>query len=397
LAQPLALPGCRAGASLAAGESRGFQSGAPPADWKMKKLLFILLLGLALPAAAAGLLPQQFAGWTAVPGSQTSTAAFERLAGDAAPILRDCGADRADRAVYQRGNARLTVTLFRLRDATAAYSAYSFLRPANPTGVKPTRHSSVAADQAMLLVGNYVVEVNGQGLPRLGPALEKLVAQMPSLASSEPYPDLAGRLPLDGIVPGSDRYVVGPAMLARALPIGAGDWLGFADGAEAELAQYRIRGQQITFLIVSYPTQQLAARQAKTFAQEFNLNGSGAGTGGRPVVFFRRVSAVAGLVYGTESAAVADKLLGQIHYRTEVTWNEPGFELKDLTMPQYVVGIMIGTGIIMMFVLVASIAFGGFRIVVKHLLPGKVFDRRHSVEILQLGLNSKPIDARDFY
>jgi Family of unknown function (DUF6599) len=363
----------------------------------MRKIFFFLLLGLALPAAAAGPLPQQFAGWTAVPGSQTSTAAFEQLAGDAAPVLRDCGAARADRAVYQRGTARLTVTLFELRDPTAAYSAYSFLRPASPAGVKPTRHSSVASDQAMLLIGKYLIEVSGQGLPRLAPALEKFAAQMPSLASAEPYPNLAERLPLEGIVPGSDRYVAGPAMLARALPIGSGDWLGFADGAEAELAQYRIRGQEVTFLIVSYPTQQLAAKRAETFAREFNLNGSEASAAGRPVVFFRRVSALAGLVYGTDSAAAADTLLGRLQYRTEVTWNEPGFELKDLTMPQYVVGIMIGTGVIMLFVLVASIAFGGFRIVVKLLFPGKVFDRRHSVEILQLGLTSKPIDARDFY
>jgi Family of unknown function (DUF6599) len=363
----------------------------------MKKILWLLLLGFALPASAAELLPRQFAGWTAVPGSQTSTGAFEQFAGDGAAIMRDCGADWAERAVYQRQAARLTVTLFQLHDPTAAYSAYSFLRPANPTGIKPTAHSSVAADQAMLLIGKYLVEVRGQGLPRLGPALEKLAAQMAPLAGTEPYPNLAERLPLDGIIPGSDRYMVNREMLARALPIGAGDWLGFADGAEAELAQYRIRGQEVTFLIASYPTQQLAAKQAETFAREFNLNAREAGATGRPVVFFRRVSSLTGLVYGTDSAAAADRLLGQMHYRTEVTWNEPGFKLKDLTMPQYVVGIFIGTGIILLFVLVASIAFGGFRIIIKHLLPGRVFDRRHSVEILQLGLSSKPIDARDFY
>jgi len=363
----------------------------------MRKILWLGLVALAWPASAAPALPQQFAGWTAVPGSQASTTSVEQVAGNAAGIYQNCGAVGAERAVYQRDAATLTVTLVRLRDPSAAYSAYSFLRPENATGMKPTRHSSVAANEATLLIGNYVVTVAGQGLPRLAAALASLAAQVASQARSGPYPNLGERLPPDGIVAGSDRYVIDAGMLARALPIGAGDWLGFSDGAEAELAQYRIRGQAITFLVASYPTQQVAAKQAEALAREFNLNGQEGAGSGRPVVYLRRVSSLLGLVYGADSAAVADRLLGKIEYRTEVTWNEPGFSLKDLSMPQYMVGVIIGTGIIMLFVLVASIAFGGFRIVVKHIFPGKVFDRRQSVEILQLGLSSKPIDARDFY
>jgi Family of unknown function (DUF6599) len=363
----------------------------------MKNLLWLALLAAALPADAAPTLPVQFAGWAAVPGSETSSAAIEQFAGDAAPILRSCGSDWAARVIYQQHGSKLTVTLYRLHDPTVAYSAYSFLRPQDATGLKPTQHSAVAQSRAMLLIGNFLVEVTGQDLPRVEPALEELAQEVAPQASQEVYPDLWQHLPLGDIVPGSDRYIVNPALLARVLPIGTGDWLGFGNGAEAELAQYRISGRDITFVVASYPTQQLAAKQADTFARDFNLNARNPAPDARPVVFVRRVSSLVGLVYGTDSPAVADALLGRIAYRTEVTWNEPGFKLKDLTMPQYVVGIFIGTGIIMLFALVAGIAFGGFRLIMKRLLPGKVFDRRRSVEILQLGLTSKPIDARDFY
>jgi hypothetical protein len=47
--------------------------------------------------------------------------------------------------------------------------------------------------------------------------------------------------------------------------------------------------------------------------------------------------------------------------------------------------------------LAVGLGFGGFRLLVKFLLPGRVFDRASQVEILQLGLSSKPIDSRDFY
>jgi len=62
-----------------------------------------------------------------------------------------------------------------------------------------------------------------------------------------------------------------------------------------------------------------------------------------------------------------------------------------------VVGAILGTGVICGFALVAGLAFGGFRIFVKRLLPGKVFDRGTQLQVLQLGLSSKPINAEDFY
>jgi hypothetical protein len=61
------------------------------------------------------------------------------------------------------------------------------------------------------------------------------------------------------------------------------------------------------------------------------------------------------------------------------------------------VGTIVGTGVILMFALVAGIGFGGVRLVVKYFFPGRVFDRDTHVEILQLGLTSKPIEAKDFY
>jgi len=36
-------------------------------------------------------------------------------------------------------------------------------------------------------------------------------------------------------------------------------------------------------------------------------------------------------------------------------------------------------------------------LLMKRLFPGKIFDRTSSVELLQLGLNSKPVNPDDFY
>jgi hypothetical protein len=44
-----------------------------------------------------------------------------------------------------------------------------------------------------------------------------------------------------------------------------------------------------------------------------------------------------------------------------------------------------------------GIAFGGVRVITKRLFPGKVFDRPEDIEVIQLGLSGKKIDASDMY
>jgi len=62
-----------------------------------------------------------------------------------------------------------------------------------------------------------------------------------------------------------------------------------------------------------------------------------------------------------------------------------------------IVGTIFGAGTICMFALIAGVSFGGIRLVVKRLFPGKVFDRNNHLQVLQLGLGSKPINSDDFY
>jgi hypothetical protein len=376
----------------------------------------LLLLGLAArPAAAQEFLPGNFAGWQAVAGSAVTGAPLEQLAGDDAGLLRACRELGAERQSYQRDGETLTVTLYRLGDPSYAYSAYSFLRPVPATDLRPTPHASVGPDRAMLLIGNFLVDVSGKHLPVSAKDLGTLAAALKPHASDIPYPTLWQYLPTGHLTPHSDRYALDPGTLAAALQTpgtemkggGAkaaaatgwvgGDWLGFDDDVEAEVAHYDLAGRHVTLVLASYPTQQLAAEHVKTFPKWYEVNPVGKAEGSRPALYVRRYSSMVGLVSGAKDAAQAQKLLSQIRYQTVVTWNEPGFKLKDLTMPEYLVGIIFGTVAIIMITLVSGIALGMIRVGVKHFLPGVVFDRRRSVEIIQLGLSSKPINSGDFY
>ncbi len=370
----------------------------------MRRILLCLTLAICLASRAfAGgpapipqsSLPSSFAGWTG--GSLKGISAPSLQGWDAlAPILSEYGFTNGEQRQYDRSRDSLLVRLYRMKDPSGAYGLYSFLRTPDMEKSDLSKHSSLSPEDCLVLLGNLILEISGKNLHSLTPNLKELVAQVAPRAVHGPYPLLWQHLPRHGLEPRSDHYLLGPAALNHLLPLASGDWLGFSEGAEAELARYRIHGQQLTLLIVDFPTPQMASRKLAELERTFNINGAGS-SAGPTVLYAQRHLTLLSIVVNARSQEVADILLSQIHSGTEVTWNEPSFSLTDPNIGTVIVGIIVGTGILCMFALIAGLAFGGVRLAVKRLLPGKVFDRRSQMQILQLGLSSKPIDAEDFY
>ncbi|HVB99668.1 MAG TPA: DUF6599 family protein [Candidatus Dormibacteraeota bacterium] len=365
-------------------------------------LCFAMLFLAVPPVAAQKVLPARFAGWQAVAAGSSTATAPEPSPANAA-LFRACHQQSVEQQVYQRNGATITVTVHRLGDPSYGYSAYSLLRPAPVTDFRPTAHSAVGANEAMLLLGNLLVDISGQNLAADARDFTALAAQLKPHASDEPYPTLWQYLPAERLIPHSDRYALNARTFEQALgvatgPWASGGWVGFEqDDAEAEVAQYRIAGRPATLVLLSYPTSDLAAGHVKEIEKLFDVNPGAKPSGGKPVLYARRTGSLVGLVSGAPSQAAAERLLRQIRYQTVVTWNAPPLKPRQLSMGDYVVGSIYGTFAIIVIAFVAGIALGMIRIVAKRFIPGLVFDRRRSVEILQLGLNSKPIDARDFY
>jgi hypothetical protein len=359
----------------------------------------VVLAGAVPPAAAQDWLPPTFSGWTASEASFAVRAdALEQWLGADAAIFREYGAVAAERRSYIRAADTLTVTLYRMRDPTGAFGAYTYLLNEQMSAANLTPYSSISHLRAVVTLGNLLLDVTGKDLRPLADDLKAMLQQLAPRADRSPYPMLAQHLPARGRLANSERYMLGPQALQRLLPLGNGDWVGFADGAEAELARYRLHGQEATLLLASYPTPQAAARKFEELGRWFDLNPEHNGSPVLPgPLFAQRKGSLLALVAHTQSRSLANSLLEQVHYETQVTWNEPRHSLTDPNIGQILVGTIIGTGVILLFALVAGIGFGGVRILVKYFFPGKVFDRTSQVEILQLGLSSKPIEAKDFY
>jgi hypothetical protein len=388
---------------------------------KGKAFIFILALILAvlsnLPMAAQSLLPSSLGSWSSSGSpTQVSQQQIEQLANDRANVLREYGVTSGERREYVDGTDKASVTLYRMVDPSAAFGVFTFLRDPDMALPGPVMAASYAAGKRgheLLVVGNLVMDIASGKREIAAPDLNALAQTVAPQADRRPYPPIATFLPKDGLIPGTERYVLGPQALAQVFPPSAAnrtDWAGFGSSAEAMLGRYRLSAKasdkppakgrptaEGVLLLILYPTQQLAADRYNALSKSFALNADPGQAGDKPAVFGTRSSALIALLAGADSRETAANLLNQIHYSSDVTWNEATHDLTDPSISTIVVGAIVDTGAIMLLALAASLGFGGFRILAKFIAPGKIFDRNADVEILQLGINSKPVDVKDFY
>ena len=375
---------------------------------------FVLALGglWSAPLAAQDVLPSNVGTWTASsPTTQVPAQQIEQLANDRANILREYGITSGERRDYTSGNDKISVTLYRMVDPSAAFGAFTFFRDpdmALPAPIMAASYTAGKRGRELLVVGNLMLDVNA-GKAQMAPAdLNALAKSVTTQADRRPYPPIATFLPHEGLIPGSERYVLGPLALAQvfpAAPVNQADWAGFGSSAEAVVGRYRLsdkpsggqRPAEGVLLLILYPTQQLAADRYNELGKSLALNVDPELAKGKPAVFGTRSSALTALLSGVQSREKAAELLNQVHHTSEVTWNEPTQNFTDPSISNIVVGAIMDTGGIMLLALAASLGFGGFRLLAKFVAPGKIFDRNTDVEILQLGINSKPVDVKDFY
>ena len=90
------------------------------------------------PVSAQALLPPVFGNWSIGQTADAQPLAPQQGPGPDAAILQEYGFKSIEHQDYTRGKDTLSVTLYRMVDPTAAYGAFTFLRPAGMPDSKLT-------------------------------------------------------------------------------------------------------------------------------------------------------------------------------------------------------------------------------------------------------------------
>jgi hypothetical protein len=352
----------------------------------LSAVLFALLSAATAPAQEV--LPDTFGAWRI--GSCADLPEHPELSQEAG--MREFRA-----CEFSSGKQQAGIWAGRYRDPSGAYEVYtSLLRPTmQPSTVG--RFTAVDNKGLLMLVGDVVV---GVVQPRNVSTkdLQELASIVAARSAKTPLPPIREYLPKEDLVNATQRYALGPEALRAAAEsvgrpeiTGLASAVGFGQGAEVMLAQYHRGRESGVLLLIDYPTPQLAELHSRHLETALAETPSTAG------IKIERRGSLLSMVIAPSSPEFADNLRAAVNYETQVTWNEPSQTATDPPLGVVLYRIFVGTGVFMVMAVAFGLAFGGFRVFIKRLFPGKVFDRPEQMEVLQLGLSGHKIDTRDLY
>jgi Family of unknown function (DUF6599) len=352
-------------------------------------------------AQAPPILPQQFGGWAMQGAAQLST---DPAAADPtnAAILKEYGFSDFASSTYTRDDGRtLKIRAARFADASGAFGAYTFY-------LMPEMKKEQVGDQGSSLLrrvlfyrGHVLVDAQfSQQSGMSGAELRELAGELPRLnGAAGNLPGFIQYMPRRGYIANTQKYVMGPAALTSLAPPVSADLVDFGASSEVSLGRYSTDSGEATLMLISYPTPQLAADHLsrivdasdpqavkKTHATPDQRQSGVATIGNAGTFFYKRTGTIVAIASGPASASDAKSLLGLVNWEANVTWNTPteNAQVRDLYM--LIQNIVILCAILAGLAIVAGVAFGGIRILMKRYFPDKVFDRPEQMEFISLRL-----------
>jgi hypothetical protein len=342
------------------------------------------------------ILPQQFGGWQMQGSAQTSVDPAVADAANAA-VLKEYRFSDAAIATYTRDDGRtLKIRAARFADASGAFGAYTFYLQPQMTA-ENTKEDKIGEQAAAL--GERVLFYRGHVLVDAQFSRESAMsgAQLRELAGALPRPNgnLANLptfiefMPRRGYVANTQKYVMGPVALAALAPPVSPDLVDFNSSSEVTLGRYETPSGEATLMLISYPTPQLAAEHLRRIDAAHQLAQPQAGVSSVESAgsfFDKRTGPIVVIASGGVSDSDAKSLLGTVNYEANVTWSQPTEDPQVRDLYRLILNIVVLSGILAGLAVVAGVAFGGIRILMKRWYPDRVFDRPEHMEFISLHL-----------
>ena len=335
----------------------------------------LLVASLHARAQSAPPLPKAFGGWV-----QTSSPKSPQLAQPLSTAFQEFRLAGSSEALYQQNGNHLDLSVFAFPDYTGACGAFTFLREPSMLPQSVGNEAASGNDRVVFFTANLVVDakfdrVSGMTLSQL----RELAAALPKAPAPGNPPTVQKYLPQQGLIPTTVHYAIGPQALALTGSPLTPEQVAFPTSPEIATAQYKTDAGQALITIVAYPTPQIAAEQLKKIEPQF-VNAA------QPAQQIKRTYSMLVLTSGNASPAEAKSLLASVNYDADVTWNEATKPNPKDNVGSLLVNVIVLSGILVGFMFVLGIFFGGFRILYYKLNPSKAAAHEESNELIRLNL-----------
>ena len=226
------------------------------------------------------------------------------LAEDQSALWKEFGLVHADTA----HSGKLNYTAYRMKDLTGAVAAWEWQRSPNAKSCNLAAFCTTDGKRTVVLSENYVVAFDNT-VPQQT-EVDAILKSLPNKTDTA-LPAILTFVPRAGLEPGSAKYVLGKASLEAFAPELASIDPGFEQGAEGQVANYKIANDSkpVHLALFYYPTPEMA--RLHTIPLKLMAGGH-----------VKRSGVLVAAVYGGATDQQADTLLSRVEYEAKITWND---------------------------------------------------------------------------
>ena len=295
------------------------------------------------------------ANWQLAESQTLPFAALMKYGGEPA-VEQEFGVKSLERRTYELAGQRAEVVLEAAADTSAAYGLLTYYRTASMTPAKGIQLAVTGPEGALMARGpNFIRFVPDSRSPATDNDWHALLVFVGGTRpSANALASLPAPMPQAGLIPGTEKYFLGLEAARRILPSFRTDLIGFAQGAEVQLADYQIGQARSTLLEISYPTPQIARLRYGAMSSFLALNQAQ----GPASIYGRRQGSYVFLVLNADTSTTATNLLNLFQVAQQVSWDQryPGDKpfalqvleliLANVMLILILVGICIAGGIL---------------------------------------------------
>ncbi len=356
------------------------------------RLLACLFFAGALPLAAYQktlVIPLvQASKWQLASSNKLDLNVLEKF-GSQIEVDQELGVKSGIERTYRLGSTETSAIFEEAADPSSAYALYTFYRSADMSPVPGMQLTSMNARQAIMARGRYFIRVlrPASGIASNRDFRSLLLMIGGAHLTTENLESLPIALPQQGLVPGSEKYLLGIEEAKRVLPsFFPARLIGLEDGTEAQLGAYVTSHGRLTLLEISYPTPQVAQLRFKAMADGLKINQDR----GPESIYGRQEGSYALLVLNSKSAAAANELLNQLKVTQDVSWSPRYQGDKGTTVYQMLELIIANLELVLIIALLAIL--GGILIfltkrLITKLFPNSSWSRPDEDELIRLNLS----------
>jgi len=269
---------------------------------------------------------------------------------------------------YQLDSAQAEVVLEPAADVTTAYGLFTYYQNESMHPEKGIQLAMTGPDVSLMARGRSFVRFLRPKDSHLSE--NEFRALLISVGGTRPALDslaqLPPPLPSSGLIPGSEKYILGPEVARLVLPNFRTDLIGFGQGAEIQVGEYLVSNSRSTIMEVNYPTPQIARARFGAMSDLLGLNQDrGANT-----LYARREGSFVFVVLNSNNKAAATKLLDQFKVTSQLSWDEkyPGDKSIGRQLYELIVG-----NLLLCIILAGGGMGGGVLIVLSRRVAAKFF------------------------